>query len=128
VKLGRGAPKVLYQLANAVPSIKHEFYVNWLCEKLEAKGLKCVKNKVGPDIEIPEIRTAIEVELGKSNISGNLNNDVQKFDRVIVCSDDKELIERLSRQNKSEKISFLQIQNVVSFLDLSKAGNDFANI
>jgi len=128
VKMGRGAPKVLYQLSKAVPSIKHECYVNWLCEQLEVKGLKCIKNKVGPDIEIPEIRTAIEVELGKSNISGNLTNDVQKFDRVIVCSDDKELIERLSRQSKSEKIFFLTIQNVVSFFDLSKAGNDFQNI
>jgi len=128
VKLGRGAPKILYQLANTVPSIKHEFYVNWLCEKLEAKGLKCIKNKVGPDIEIPKIKTAIEVELGKSNISGNLNNDVQRFDRVVVCSDDKELIERLSKQNKSETIFFLPIQNVVPFLDFSKAGKDFVNI
>ncbi len=128
IKLGRGAPKILYQLANAVPSVKHEFYVNWLCRKLEAKGLKCIKNKVGPDIEIPQIKTAIEVELGKSNISGNLNNDVQKFERVIVCSDDKVLIKKLSEQNKSEKISFLPIQNVVSFFDLSQVGNDFVNI
>ncbi len=128
VKLGRGAPKILYQLSNAVPSIKHEFYVNWLCENLERRGFECSKNKVGPDIEIPEIKTAIEVELGKSNISGNLNNDVQKFARVIVCSDDNELIKRLSEQNKSEKIFFLQIHDVVSFLDLSQAKNDFVNI
>jgi len=121
VSLGRGAPKILYQTPGSVPSVKHEFYVSWICDNLEKRGYRCVKNKAGPDIEIHKIRTAIEVELGKSNISGNMNYDVQKFDRVIVCSDDTKLIKSLSEKNRSEKIFFTQVQNVASFFDLKKA-------
>ena len=128
VKLGRGAPKIFYQLSGTVPSVKHEFYVDWICKSLEKKGYSCKKNKVGPDIEIPEINTVIEVELGKSNISGNINYNVQKFDRVIVCSDDEQLIKSLSARKESEKIFFCQIQNVVSLFDLSEAQNGRTNI
>jgi len=127
-KLGRGAPKIFYQLSGTVPSVKHEFYVDWICKSLEKKGYSCKKNKVGPDIEIPEINTAIEVELGKSNISGNIHYNVQRFDRVIVCSDDEQLIKNLSARKESEKIFFSSVQNVISLFDLSKAQKGRLNI
>lgn len=121
VSLGRGAPKTLYQKPGSVPGIRHEFYVDWIAGNLAKNGLECVKNRVGPDIEIPSMRAAIEVELGKSDISGNMYHDVQKFDRVIVCSDDPGLIRRLSAQKMPEKVSFCLVQNVISCLDLKKA-------
>lgn len=128
VKLGRGAPKIFYQIPGTVPSVKHEFYVDQIWKSIEKKGYSCKKNKVGPDIEIPEIKTAIEVELGKSDISGNINYNVQKFDRVIVCSDDEKLIKSLSARNKSAKVLFSSVQDVVSFFDLSQVQNGRANI
>ncbi len=96
IKLGRGSPKILYQRPGKVPSIKHEYYVELLAENLTKKGYQVRKNRDGADLEVPEVRTAIEVELGTSNISGNLKRNLQKFSRVIVCSDDIKLIETLS--------------------------------
>jgi len=128
VRLGRGSPKILYQIPGKVPSVKHEYYVNWIAGSLKAKGFNCKKHSEGPDIEIPEIKTAIEVELGKSNMHGNLRNDVQKFDRVIVCSDEDKVIEGLSKENKDRKILFLPIHKVPAVFEKMQAGNDFVNI
>jgi hypothetical protein len=120
VALGRGAPRVLYQIPGSIPGARHEFYVNWIIENLEKRGFRPKRNKTGPDIEIPDVRTAIEVELGKSDALGNIRRNIQKFERVIVCSDDSGLIRRLSAQNRSEKVSFCQIHNLFSFFDLKK--------
>jgi hypothetical protein len=115
VKLGRGSPRILFQRAGQVPSIKHEFYVHWIIERLARKGLVLRKNKVGPDIEIPSLNTAIEVELGKSDIRGNIQRNLRKFTKVVVCSDDKKLLQALSRQMKDKQISFLSIEKVPFF-------------
>jgi energy-coupling factor transporter ATP-binding protein EcfA2 len=128
VKLGKGSPKILYQTPGRVPSVKHEFYVNWIFDYLKSRGFSCKKNSEGPDIEIPEIKTAIEVELGKSNMYGNIRNDSQKFDRVIICSDQKRVLEVLSNEIKDPKILFLQIQKIPAFFEKKTARNDLEDI
>ncbi|TBR08571.1 MAG: DUF87 domain-containing protein [Candidatus Nitrosotenuis sp.] len=127
VRLGRGSPRILYQKPGAVPSVKHEFYVNWLAESLTAKGYHVRKNKDGPDIEVLEHSMVIEVELGKSNISGNLKRNLQEFKKVIVCSDDSKLIQALSAKTKENRILFLPIQKVPAVFEKMRAGEDFLN-
>jgi hypothetical protein len=117
VPLGRGAPRVLYQRKGQVPGIKHEFYVHWLVTKLAAKGLTCRAEKVGPDIQIPSVKAAINVECGKSNIHGNIPKALQQFDRVVVCSDDKKVIENVSRQNKAANILCALVEDVPALFD-----------
>ncbi|MEM3143175.1 MAG: DUF87 domain-containing protein [Candidatus Nitrosotenuis sp.] len=111
VRMGKGSPKILYQRPGKVPSVKHEYYVSWIADCLKARGLNYKKNLEGPDIEIPDMRTAIEVELGKSNMYGNIRSDSQKFDTVIVCSDQKKVLEALSGEIKDPKILFVQIRD-----------------
>ncbi|WP_100183277.1 ATP-binding protein [Candidatus Nitrosotenuis aquarius] len=127
VKLGRGAPRILYQRPGTVPGVKHEFYVNWIAESLTAKGYDIRKNKDGPDIEVLDRSTVIEVELGTSNISGNLKRNLQEFDRVIVCSDDSKLIEALSAKSKENRILFLPVQKVPAVFEKMRIGKDFLN-
>jgi len=127
VKLGRGSPKLLYQKHGSIPGIKHEYYVNWIAESLTQKGYHAVKRKDGPDIEVREMNTVIEVETGTSNISGNIKRNLKQFANVIVCSDDKKLIATLSRQTKDKRILFLPIQKVPTSFEKMKAGNDLIN-
>lgn len=105
----------MHQLNGSVPSVKHEFYVDIICKALEKAGFEYQKNKIGPDITAPSINTAIEIELGKSDIIGNLESNIQKFDKVIVCSDDHKLLERLADKTKSEKVSFMRVQDCIAF-------------
>lgn len=129
VRMGRGSPTVLYQKKGAVPSVRHEYYVHWINEWLEGKGFETKTNvKEGPDIEIPKIRTAVEVELGKSDVHSNIERNVHRFDRVIVCSDQKKLLESLSRQTKSNKVLFLPVQNVPAAFEKMPAGNGLVDI
>lgn len=127
VRLGRGSPRILYQRQGTVPGVKHEFYVNWIAESLTAKGYHIRKNKDGPDIEVLDRSTVIEVELGTSNISGNLKRNLQEFDRVIVCSDDSKLIGALSAKSKENRILFLPVQKVPAVFEKMRAGKDFLN-
>ncbi|MEM3112331.1 MAG: ATP-binding protein [Candidatus Anstonellales archaeon] len=127
VRLGRGSPRILYQRRGTVPSVKHEFYVDWLAESLTAKGYQIRKNKDGPDIEMLDCSTVIEVELGTSNISGNMKRNIEKFSRVIVCSDDSKLIEALSAKTKGKQILFLPVQKVPAAFEKMRAGNDLAD-
>lgn len=117
VSLGRGAPRVLYQRKGQVPGIKHEFYVHWLITQLASKGLTCRAEKIGPDIRIPSLKVAINVECGKSNIHGNIPKALAEFEKVIVCSDDKKVLENVSRQNKAENILCALVQDVPAFFD-----------
>jgi hypothetical protein len=117
IRLGQGRPKVLYQLKGQVPSIKHEYYVYWITEKLAEKGIICRIGKVGPDIQIPSMNLAINVELGSSNIHGNVAKALEQFDRVIVCSDNKKVLENVSRQNKAENILCALVQDVPALFD-----------
>jgi DNA-binding MarR family transcriptional regulator len=117
VSLGRGAPRVLYRRKGQVPSIKHEYYVHWLITKLAAKGLTCRAEKVGPDIQIPSLKLAINVECGKSNIHGNIPKALESFEKVIVCSDDKKVIENVSRQNQAENILCALVEDVPALFD-----------
>ncbi|MEM4391844.1 MAG: ATP-binding protein [Candidatus Nitrosotenuis sp.] len=128
VKLGKGSPKILYQTPGRVPGIKHEYYVHWIADYLKARGFKCKKNSEGPDIEVPEIRTAIEVELGKSNMYGNIRSNLQKFDTVIICSDQKKVLEALYDRIKDPKILFCQIQQMPALIENMTASNELKNI
>jgi hypothetical protein len=127
IKLGRGSPKILYQRPGTIPSVKHQYYVHILAESLAQKGYQVIKNNNGPDIEVPGTGTVIEVELGTSNISGNLKRDLQEFGRVIVCSDDSKLIEALSAKNKDSRILFLPIQKVAASFEKLQDQKDFLN-
>lgn len=109
-KIGKGAPRVLYQKPGQVPSVRHEFYVHWIVEQLSRMGIGCRTNKVGPDIEAQGI--AIEVELGKSNISGNIASDLAKFATVIVCSDDKRVVERVGNETGTNRVISARIEKV----------------
>ncbi|MEP0826733.1 MAG: DUF87 domain-containing protein [Nitrososphaera sp.] len=100
VFIGAGRPVVLYQRKGQIPSVKHEFYVDYLARHLASLGLQCVKQKVGPDIVIPSLNTAINVELGTSDIQGNIAKAISQYSRVIVCSDDAELLKSLPSNDK----------------------------
>ena len=104
VKNGAGAPRILYQVAGKNPSILHEFYVNWIAERLRSKGIDCITSKEGPDIQIPSLSTAVNVETGNSDIEGNIKIALNQFSKVIVCSDDEKVIETVSGQNKDENV------------------------
>jgi hypothetical protein len=124
-RIGRGSPVLLYQKTGKIPSVRHEYYVHWLAEKIRGKGLAVKTNILeGPDIEIPGIGAAIEVELGKSDMRSNLERNVRRFDRVIVCSDQKKLLQSLSDQNKSEKVLFSRIENVPALIEKMRTAND----
>ncbi len=127
IRLGRGSPKILYQRPGTIPSVKHQYYVHILAESLAQKGYQVIKNNNGPDIEVPGAGTVIEVELGTSNISGNLKRDLQEFDRVIVCSDDSKLIQTLSAKNKDGRILFLPIQKVAASFEKLQDQKDLLN-
>lgn len=129
VGLGRGSPRILYQKSGSIPGIRHEFYVNWIVRKLKEKGLDTKTNKKeGPDIEIPEVGIAIEVELGKSNMEANVLRDIHKFKKVIVCSDQKQLLDTLSGQINSSTVLFSLIQNVLTFFDKKQDQKDLVVI
>jgi hypothetical protein len=64
------------------------------------------------------------VELGKSDMRSNLERNVRRFDRVIVCSDQKKLLQSLSDQNKSEKVLFSRIENVPALIEKMRTAND----
>jgi hypothetical protein len=49
-------------------------------------------NFLGPDIQIPSLDIAINVELGTSNIYGNVREALNSFSKVIVCSDEKQVL------------------------------------
>lgn len=117
VPMGRGRPIVLYQLKGRRPSLKHDYYVYWLVEKLTEKGLVCRIARVGeakPDVQIPSLRTAINVELGKSKIEENLKKALKEFERVIICSDKEKLLEKLKKENKDKGALFYLVWEVPS--------------
>ncbi len=100
---GRGRPLVLYQTKGKNPSVKHEYYVHWLVSQFVKKGLTCTAEKVGPDIRIPKLKTAINVELGSSEIRSNISKALEQFDKLIVCSDDVKVLEAIRSQIKPEE-------------------------
>jgi len=100
VPMGKSRPLVLYQLKGKKPSVKHEYYVYWIINELTNKGLVCRAEKIGPDIQIPALKTAINVELGKSDIEKNIEIALKDFDRVIICSDNKKLLKSISVPEK----------------------------
>ncbi|NIR13660.1 MAG: hypothetical protein GWN86_06815, partial [Desulfobacterales bacterium] len=85
VKLGRGSPRILYQKPGTIPSIRHEFYVNWISDKLRQKGYVVSTTKDGPDIIVKDANTAIEVELGKSNVAGNIRRNTKEYRKTVVA-------------------------------------------
>ena len=113
VPMGRGGQIVLYQLKGNVPGIKHEFYVNWIIGQLAFQGIVCRAEKIGPDIQIPASSTCINVETGSSDVRGNIRKALPQFQKVIVCSDDKKLLETLSSEIKEQNVRCALIQDVI---------------
>jgi len=60
-------------------------------------------SKVGPDITIPKHKVAINVELGKSDIEKNIKTALKDYNRVIICSDNKKLLESIPVPEKMRK-------------------------
>lgn len=114
VKIGKGAPRILYQNPSQTPSIKHEYFVYWISEQLKKIGIVCKTNKVGPDMEAEGI--AIEVELGKSDIYGNVRGDLEGFRAVIVCPDSKEVIKRVRGEMADNRAIYATIEEVPALL------------
>ncbi|MBI2938788.1 MAG: hypothetical protein HYY22_11370 [Thaumarchaeota archaeon] len=102
VKLGKGKPRMLYQIPGKNPGIKHEFYIHWISEQLRNKGMECVISRVGPDIQTSRI--AINVETGNSDILGNIWIALNDFSKVIMCSDDEELVKKVSKEHGSPRV------------------------
>jgi hypothetical protein len=116
IRLGKGGQIVLYEIVKPqkpVPGIKHEFYVHWIMERLALEGIVCRAQKTGPDIQIPSTRTAINVETGSSDVRGNFRKALQSFTKVIVCSDDKQLIQGLSNEIKLQSVRCALVQDVI---------------
>ena len=96
VPLGRSRPLVLYQMKGKNPSVKHEFYVYWIIDKLTTKGFVCRAEKIGPDIQIPGLNACVNVELGKSSLDGNVVTALSRFDTVVVVSDSKKVLDKVA--------------------------------
>jgi hypothetical protein len=105
-------PRVLYQLAGQKPSVRHEFHVHWIIVQLAKKGIECRAEKVGPDIKIPSRNVAINVELGSSDIRGNIPKALKDFAAVIVCSDDKAVLDAVSSRTEAENVLCALVQDV----------------
>ncbi|MGH9922300.1 MAG: ATP-binding protein [Nitrososphaerales archaeon] len=104
VKNGAGAPRILYQVVGKNPSVLHEFYVHWISERLRSRGIDCVTSKEGPDIQIPSLGIAVNVETGNSDIEGNIRIALNQFSKIIICSDDEKIIQTISGQNKGKNV------------------------
>ena len=110
-RLGQGRPRVLYNMKGAKPSAKHEFYVFWIIDQLASRRIVCRAEKVGPDIQIPSLNVAINVELGSSNIYCNIPKALKDYAMVIVCSDDKKVLDSIN-QTKAENVLCALVQDV----------------
>lgn len=116
VSLGKGRPKVLYELKAQKPSVKHQYYVYWIVQQLAGRGYICRVEGKGPDIVVPQMSTAINVELGKSKIEDNIRLALQHYSKVIVCSDDSSLLQSLSQRIKDARVLFSAVAEVPSLL------------
>lgn len=116
---GKGRPVVLYQIKGRRPGVKHDYFVYWIVDELINKGLVCRIAKIGeakPDVQIPSLKTAINIELGKSEIKKNIENALKEFERVIVCSDNEKLIKSLSEGNGDNRVLFSDIWSIPSLI------------
>ena len=121
ISLGRGAPLILYQKSNTIPSVRHQYYVDWIVTKLQEKGFETITNiKEGADIVIPKTNTAIEVETGNSAMVANVVRNKHQFDLVVVGTDNKKALESFSRQKKVRNVLFTKIQNVPALVEKRK--------
>ncbi len=124
-RTGAGSPKVLYQKRGRIPSIRHGYYVDWICKRLRLQGLETETNiRSGADIVIPKLNVAVEVELGKSNMDGNMAQDGLMFRHVIVCSDDKKVIQALNGMEKPSNSSVCKIQDVPALIQKMNGKNE----
>jgi len=122
VPIGKGRPLVLYQPMGKKPSVKHEYYVYWILNELTSKGLTCRIAKTGeakPDIEIPSLKTAINIELGKSKVEENIRKALEKFEKVIVCSDNKSLLKKLKESNKDNRVLISEVWEIPSLISIN---------
>jgi len=121
ISLGRGTPLVLYQKPNTIPSVKHQYYIDWIVTRLQDKGFETIINtKKGADIVIPKIKTAIEIETGNSAIMANVVRDCHQFDLVIVATDCKKVLESVSKQKEARNVLCCKIQDVPAVVSQKK--------
>jgi hypothetical protein len=118
VPKGKGRPLVLYQFKNANPGIKHEYYVDWIVRQLRNMNIDCTASKVGPDVQIPTLKTAVNVETGKSEIAGNIKNALSNFERLIICSEDLHTLGSIRSQIGPKEAKRIFVCFVWEVLDL----------
>ncbi|MEM2488039.1 MAG: hypothetical protein QXR44_05555, partial [Thermoproteota archaeon] len=71
------------------------------------------------DIEIASLKTAINIELGKSKVEENIRKALEKFEKVIVCSDNKSLLKKLKESNKDNRVLISDIWNIPSLISIN---------
>lgn len=117
VSVGRGGPTTLYEIVGQNPGIKHQYFVHWIETRIRSRKIDCQTFSIGPDIIVPSLNLAIQVELGKSKIQDNIRLAQENCSGVVVCSDDEKLIQRLSQQNEDESIRSSLVLNVPELVD-----------
>lgn len=95
--------------------------MNWISKKINDVGFATANNiREGPDIVVPKLNCAIEIETGSSDVYYNISQNVTKYHAVVVASDQKKLLESLKQENKHSNVLFLPIQNVPAFFGKMK--------
>ena len=84
------------------------------------RGIVCRTERVGPDIQIPSLGIDINVELGGSDIYGNIAKALQAFSKVIVCSDEKSIVEGISDGIKDQNVLCAVVQDVPALVGLMR--------
>ena len=75
----------------------------------------CRVAKIGeakPDIGVPSLGTAINIELGKSDIEKNVQDALKRFEKVIVCSDNRALLRKLEQRIKDGRVLISEVWGV----------------
>ncbi len=86
-------------------SIAHEYWKRYYARRFEADGYRVAleAERVGGRVDVLALkkreRVAIEVETGKSDVVGNVkNNLLSKFERIVIVATDDEAMAKVERQ------------------------------
>jgi hypothetical protein len=69
------------------------------------------------------MKLAVNVELGSSNVIGNIPKALNQFAKVIVCSDDKAVLERISKTGAQNVLCAL-VQDVPTLVGKMRFNED----
>lgn len=112
VYIGLGRPIKLYEIRGGGESIAHRFGIEYCKKVLEKHGLRYRVSR-RPDIIILDYNVAVEVETGRNIVKGKFTSLLEEFNKVLVVTLDKNLLDKLKRKN-SDRI------NIVSLAEFEK--------